>query len=148
MLVCFLLLIFMLTIELNPFKSTIILVFASRLVSFSAFLNLNKWMAWGLLLFYLGGIIILFIYTVSMVILEKLDFTLKEFYFSITLILLLIISISNHWNSSETMMGLAMAYKVSRSLVPLLTLALLGGLLVVVRITNSLTGPIKSLSHA
>lgn len=67
----FVVLVFSATITLNPFKLTLLLVIRSVLLALVAMVAARKWIAFTLILFYLGGMIILFIYLVSLVVLEK-----------------------------------------------------------------------------
>lgn len=132
----------------NPFTVTLNLLIISFLVSISAINLINKWVGFSLLLFYLGGIIILFIYLVSIVIVEKLAYYSKlPLYFLLTRLAGLLLTY-DPWLPVQEIWGVSSIYSISALIIPLVTVILLLALLAVVVITGASKGPLKSLVNA
>jgi hypothetical protein len=108
----------------------------------------RKWIAFTLILFYLGGMIILFIYLVSLVVLEKFRLPRIKSLVAGLLLLSFVRSSNSSWSPALIYLGIARIYRTSRSLIPGLTLLLLVGLIAVIKVTGSIEGPLKSFTNA
>jgi len=63
---------------LSPINLTLTLLFSARLVSVCSLHLLNKWLFCVLVLFYLGGILVMFVYIVSLFNAQKPELSLSK----------------------------------------------------------------------
>lgn len=129
---------------LNPVNLIITLLFCARLVSMCALHLLNKWLFCVLILFYLGGILVIFAYIVSLFNAQKPELTLSKVKLSVALFTWAGLTFTQRLEFKENNLLLTGIYQPLNShYPPMMGLILLLALLVVVKISNFWQGPIK-----
>lgn len=129
--------------EINPFILTLTLTAASLFILILSILYLNKWAGFAIALFYLGGIIILFIYLVSLVTIEKIKFESLMKKLSVLAFLLLLRYLVNFTDVNLIFFNITSVYNISSIISPGLGAALFVGLISVIQIVEFNKGPIK-----
>lgn len=131
---------------LNPLNLVILILVFRLVVSWTRLMFFNKWVFFSLVLFYIGGLIILFIYLVSLLRSEKVK---PVFFKEVLLILGLVryIRWENFFRFMDKKMIIREILVTLYQLFPILGVVLLIALFTVVKISCSWLGPLKSQIH-
>ncbi len=132
--------------HLNPLNRVILILLFSLVVSWVRLIFFNKWVFFSLVLFYIGGLIVLFIYLVSLLRSEKV----KAVFFK-ELAILRRLAIYVNWEKFFRLIDKKIIVRevlvTLFQLLPILGAVLLIVLLTVVKVSCSWLGPLKSQVH-
>jgi len=129
---------------LSPINLTLTLLFSARLVSVCSLHLLNKWLFCVLVLFYLGGILVMFVYIVSLFNAQKPELSLSKVRLSVVFSTWAGLTFTQRLEFKENNLLLTGIYQSLNShYPPMMGLILLLALLVVIKISNFWQGPIK-----
>ena len=129
--------------RLRPLTLTIVILWTSLIVRILTLVLVHKWFFYVIALFYLGGIIILFVYIVRLLSSEKIInlFPSKTILFLLTIF---VITTDPRVNLNS-FYQVRRVYKLFEEIRPrVLALALLIILLIVVKLCDMWSGPLKS----
>lgn len=130
--------------KINPVNLTLSFLLVSRVIRVISLVYLNKWFFYVFILFYIGGIIIMFTYIISLLNTEKfvlIDFTRAKLLL-LALGIFIVIDLSRIGNNRRFLTNL---YKSFELISPLfLASVLLVALIVVIKICNIWEGSLKS----